>query len=302
MKETTKAHLALLGANLFYGAGFSIAKMIMPLLMEPRGFILIRVGCASILFWISYFFGQNFRAKIEKKDWLRLIVCAIFGVAINQLLFFTGLNLTSPIHASLLMLATPILVSVIAAFYLSEKWTSKKIIGLLLALTGAILLISTRANEKNGSNILLGDICIFLNACAYAAYLVLVKPLMQKYRPIIVIRWVFLIGFIVVVPFGFRQVQAVQWHLFQSFHWQALAFVIIGITFFTFLWNIYALKILPAGVAGAYIYLQPIFAAIIAALFFQETITLHKIVSAILIFLGVILSTNSWQRKQGNKL
>jgi drug/metabolite transporter (DMT)-like permease len=297
MKETTKAHLALLGANLFYGAGFSVAKTIMPRLIEPQGFILIRVGVTGFLFWLSYFLGSDFRATIHKQDWARLIACGILGVATNQLLFFMGLSLTSPIHASLIMLSTPILVTLIASYFIAEKLTGQKTIGLILAVIGAVVLVTSRQASSAGTPILLGDFYIFLNAAAYACYLVLVKPLMQKYRPIIVIRWLFLIGFFIVLPFGFTQFTTIPWHTFSNTDFQALAFIVLCVTFCTYLWNIYALRILNASIAGAYIYLQPIFAAILSVLIMGESLTWQKTIAAIFIFLGVVLATRKFEKR-----
>jgi drug/metabolite transporter (DMT)-like permease len=285
------AHLALLGANLLYGAGFSVAKSIMPSYIQPRGFILIRVGITAILFWCSWLLGKNYREKIEKKDWGRLVLCAALGIATNQLLFFMGLSLTTPIHASLIMLSTPILVTFIAAYFAKEKITIPKILGLALACFGACLLIFARSTEAIASNGSLGDLFVLLNACSYALYLVLVKPLMHQYRPIVVIRWLFAIGFVFVLPFGSAQFMQINWASFQQAQWMALVFIVMGVTFFTYLWNIYALKVLDSSVAGAYIYLQPIFAAIISMLFLKEEFTIQKGIAAVCIFLGVSIGT-----------
>ncbi len=114
---------------------------------------------------------------------------------------------------------------------------------------------------------------------------------MQKYRPIIVIRWIFLIGCIIVIPIGWQSFTAIQFAQFQIVHWYAVAFIILGVTFFTYLWNIYAIQHLNASIAGAYIYLQPLFAALISVLFFSEAITVSKCIAAILIFTGVWLAT-----------
>lgn len=289
MKETTKAHLALLGANLFYGAGFSIAKTIMPSLIAPAGFIFIRVMLAAFLFWLSFFGGSNFRTKIATKDWVRLAACGLFGVAANQLLFFQGLNLTSPIHASLMMLSTPILVGIFVTIAYKEKFSLVHLIGLCLGISGALLLIIFSAKNTIASNPTLGNLLVFLNATSYALYLVMVKPLMKKYRPIIVIRWIFLIGFVFVFPFGIADFTNIQWTMFQTADYFALGFIVVGVTFFTYLWNIYAIKILSPSIAGAYIYLQPLFAAIIAMIFLNESLNFIKIMAALLIVAGVYL-------------
>ena len=287
MNEQIKAHLALLGANLFYGAGFTVAKIVMPSLIQPKGFILIRVAVVTILFWLSYFGGKNFRTKIDRKDWRTLILCAIFGVATNQLLFFQGLNLTSPIHASLMMLSTPILVSLFAVYALHEKLSVNKIIGLILGVSGAVILVLLGGKDKVATNALLGDVFVLMNATSYAIYLVIAKPLMTKYRPIIVIRWIFLLGLLVVFPFGIREFTEINWHMFSFKEYTAVAFIVICCTFFTYLWNIYALRILSPATAGAYIYLQPVFAALIAVFFYFEHLSWTKVIASIFIFAGV---------------
>ena len=287
MNERIKAHLALLGANLFYGAGFTVAKIVMPSLIQPKGFILIRVAVVTILFWLSYFGGKNFRTKIDRKDWRTLILCAIFGVATNQLLFFQGLNLTSPIHASLMMLSTPILVSLFAVYALHEKLSVNKIIGLILGVSGAVILVLLGGKDKVATNALLGDVFVLMNANSYAIYLVIAKPLMTKYRPIIVIRWIFLIGLLVVFPFGISEFTEINWNMFSFKEYAAVAFIVICCTFFTYLWNIYALRILSPATAGAYIYLQPVFAALIAVFFYFEHLSWTKVIASIFIFAGV---------------
>ncbi|MBL7682424.1 MAG: DMT family transporter [Flavipsychrobacter sp.] len=301
MNDRIKAHLALLGANLFYGAGFTVAKHIMPRLVQPLGFIFIRVSVVMLLFWLSYFGGEKFRTKIERKDWLTLVLGGLFGVALNQMLFFMGLNLTFPIHASLIMMSTPLLITIIALFVLKERLKPQKALGLLMGISGAFLLMSAGKEITMTGNSAMGDFFVFLNAASYAIYLVMIKPLMQRYRPIIVIRWVFFFGFLFVLPFGYPQFAAIDWSLFQASDYAAVAFIVICVTFFTYLWNIYALQHLSPSTAGAYIYLQPIFAAIISMVVIGEQLTWIKLLATILIFTGVYLVNFGFKKKAINE-
>jgi len=287
VNDRFKAHLALLGANLFYGAGFTVAKHVMPRLIEPLGFIFIRVTVVMVLFWTSMAGGNKFRTTIDKKDWKILVLGGLFGVALNQMLFFAGLNLTFPIHASLIMMSTPLLITVISLFLLKERISIEKSLGLMMGIGGAILLMSAgKAITMTGSSAL-GDLLVFLNAASYAVYLVIIKPLMLRYRPIIVIRWVFLFGFLFVAPLGLPQFLRIKWSQFAMSDYLSVAFIVICVTFFTYLWNIYALKHLNPATAGAYIYLQPIFAAIISMLILNEELTWVKLAATLLIFSGV---------------
>lgn len=297
MNNKTKAHLALLGANLFYGAGFTVAKHIMPRLIQPLGFIFIRVSVVMVLFWLSFTLGKKYRAKIEKKDWPILVLGGLFGVALNQMLFFLGLNLTFPIHASLIMMSTPLLITIISMFVLRERIKTEKAFGLLLGISGAFLLMSAGKEITMTGNSAMGDLFVFLNAASYAIYLVMIKPLMLRYRPIIVIRWVFFFGFLFVLPFGWPQFNAIDWSLFSTADYLSVAFIVICVTFFTYLWNIYALRFLPPSTAGAYIYLQPMFAAIISVLVTGEQLTWIKLLATVLIFSGVYLVNFGFKKK-----
>jgi len=287
-----------LGANLFYGAGFTVAKQVMPRLIEPLGFIFIRVSVVTCLFWLSVAGGSGFRAPIEKKDWKVLVLGGIFGVALNQMLFFAGLNLTFPIHASLIMMSTPLLITFISMFLLKDRVSWDKALGLALGIGGAVLLMSAGKTITMTGSSTLGDLLVFANAASYAVYLVIIKPLMQRYRPIIVIRWVFLFGFLFVLPFGLPQFLRIDWSLFRPADYAAVGFIVICVTFFTYLWNIFALRHLSPATAGAYIYLQPIFAAVISILFIGEEVTLVKILATVLVFSGVYLVNFGIKRKK----
>jgi drug/metabolite transporter (DMT)-like permease len=289
VNDKAKAHLALFGANLFYGAGFTVAKHLMPRLIQPLGFIFIRVGVVMLLFWLSYAGGKNYRTKIAKKDWPILVLGGLFGVALNQMLFFLGLNLTFPIHASLIMMSTPLLITVISFFVLREKLKWEKAVGLALGIGGAALLMSAGKEITLTGSSALGDLFVFINAASYAIYMVIIKPLMQRYRPIIVIRWVFFFGFLIVAPFGWPSFSQIDWAAFSLSDFAGLAFIVICVTFFTYLWNIYALQHLSPSTAGAYIYLQPLFAAVISIVYIGESLTFVKLASTILIFAGVFL-------------
>ena len=270
----------------------------MPRLIEPLGFIFIRVSVVTCLFWLSVAGGSGFRAPIEKKDWKVLVLGGIFGVALNQMLFFAGLNLTFPIHASLIMMSTPLLITFISMFLLKDRVSWDKALGLALGIGGAVLLMSAGKTITMTGSSTLGDLLVFANAASYAVYLVIIKPLMQRYRPIIVIRWVFLFGFLFVLPFGLPQFLRIDWSLFRPADYAAVGFIVICVTFFTYLWNIFALRHLSPATAGAYIYLQPIFAAVISILFIGEEVTLVKILATVLVFSGVYLVNFGIKRKK----
>lgn len=281
-----RAHIFLFIVNLFYGAGFTVSKMAMPDYIQPFGFIFIRVSATTALFFLLHFFWL--KEPIEKRDWWLLAVCGLFGVVINQEMFFLGLSITSPINASLIMIMTPILVFVISFFLAHEKATWQKVLGLVAGFSGAMLILAGKEFSFSGKTVL-GDLLILINATSYAVYLVIVRPLMKKYHPLTVIKWVFFFGLFPVTLFGWQQFSNIQWHTFTTTIWLALAFVVICTTFFAYLLNILALREVHSSVVGAYIYLQPILATLISVWLGKDALTTEKTIAALLIFGGVYL-------------
>lgn len=293
MNKSTSAHLALLGANLLYGAGFTVAKIVMPSLIQPRAFVMMRVSVACILFWIVLTLfkkkGLGF-SSLSRADKRRVILGGVFGVALNQIFFLEGLSLTEPFHAALIMLTTPILVMVFSSLFLGQRFGVYKVAGLVFGVSGALILVTGKtAPSHYAPDIVLGDLLVFLNAIFYSIYLVIIKPVMDKRESLQVITWVFSIGALIVVPLGFGQFLKIDFGAFDRTAWMAMAFIIIGVTFFTYLWNAYGIKNLTPVITGAYIYTQPVFAAILSVLYYQERITLTKLLAALLISGGVWL-------------
>ncbi|MCH9822965.1 MAG: DMT family transporter [Bacteroidetes bacterium] len=282
-----KAHAALFAANLIYGLNYSVAKDVMPEYIQPFGFILLRVLGASLLFWFFHSLLSN--EKIDKKDWPRIALCGLFGVAMNQLLFFAGLNITTPINAAIIMTSNPILVIIAASIILHEVITKQKILGLSLGVIGALLIIIFKADFSFDSTTWPGDVMILMNAASYGVYLVIVKPLMTKYQPLTIIKWVFTFGLLYVIPFGFYDFMAIEWSSFTTTIWLETAFVVICTTFFAYLLNIFALKKLQPSTVSTYIYTQPVLASFFAIIMGKDELSLVKIVGAVLIFTGVYI-------------
>jgi drug/metabolite transporter (DMT)-like permease len=161
--------------------------------------------------------------------------------------------------------------------------------GLAMGISGALVLILAKDSSGNAENVLLGDLFIIINAVSYTFYFILVKPLMQKYEAVVILRWVFTLGFIFVVPFGWIEFRQIPWGIFNAVDYTSMALIVITGTFLAYLFNLYGIKTLGASIAGFYIYTQPVFAALIAMLFLHEHLAMYKLIAALLIFSGVYL-------------
>ncbi len=290
MSRKVKAHVLVFFGNFFFGTSVVAVKHLTPALMPPLALNVLRVSIALLLFWLLFLLDTNTtkKAEIKKKDVKLFFICALTGVVLNQILFIKGVALTSAIHSSLLILCTPIVITVIAPFLIQEKISFNKIGGLIMGVVGAALLIFLRVKTDKESNTL-GDILVVFNAISYAFYLVLVKPLMQHYKPLHVIRWIFTIGAGSIIPIGFTDFLQINWSGFLWHHWLALSFSIIGATFLSYMFIVYGVSVLGSSVTGTYIYTQPVFATVTSMLLFDEKLTAIKIISALLIFGGVFL-------------
>lgn len=282
--KNIKAHIALFLVNLIYALSYGFSKEVMNGYLPAFTFIMFRVLGATLLFWILFFKTE----KIEKKDFFKLALAAVFGVAANQLMFFEGLFHTSSINASIIMVNTPILVLIFSSILLKEKISKRKVLGVFIGLLGAVALISFKDNTTQNEATLYGDLFIFLNASSYALYLVLVKPLMSKYSPFTVMKWVFTFGAVYVIPFGFSQVFGANFEMPLDIILK-VGFVIVFTTFLTYLFTMYALdKVMPTTVS-AYVYLQPVLTTVFALLLGYGKPNLVHLICAIAIFLGVYL-------------
>ncbi len=282
--------MALFATSVFFAINFTAVKyLINGGFIKAFGLNLIRVAVTCLLLWILYLFKPQ-KNSILKKDYGRFFLSALTGIAINQLLFIKGLSLTYSIHASLLLLTTPILITFIAAWLLREKINANKLIGLCLGVSGALVLILSKEKTGNPGNVVLGDIFVLLNAISYTFYFVLVKPLMKVYNPIMVLRIIFTIGLVMIIPFCWTEFIEINWQTYNPIEFFTLSLIVFGGTFCAYLFNIYGIKVLGPSVAGTYIYLQPLFAAAIAISFLGEKLAAYKLLAGALIFAAVFLA------------
>lgn len=286
-KPLIRAHLAIIMANVFYGINYTVAKEIMPVYIQSYGLTVVRILGAAIMFWIFTSLGE--REKIDKKDRGRLFLAGLLGVAFNQLLFLTGLDLSSPIDASLIMTTIPMWVLVVAAFLSQEHITPAKISGIAAGFTGACLLILGNGSLNFGSGNMIGNLMLLTNSFSYAIYLVIAKPLLQKYKPFTVMKWVFTAGLVYITPVGFNQFMAIEWSQMPWWIFIAVIYVVVFTTFFAYLFNIYGLSHVKPSTVSIYIYSQPLIAAIVAVILGKDSLNTIKMMAGLLVFIGVYL-------------
>jgi drug/metabolite transporter (DMT)-like permease len=289
LNQNLKSHLALLTANTIYGLNYVIAKGIMPGYMMPKAIIFLRVVVTVFVFGILHFILPS--QKVEKRDLFKLALCAVFGVAINQILFFEGLNLSTPINASIIITVIPVLILIFSHYILKERITTIKVFGIVMGATGALIVILSAGNGDFKSGTMLGNLLIFVNAVSWALYLVLIKPLMEKYDSITVMKYVFFFGLLIISPFTLNSFLSTSFVTIPFTIWMSVSFVVFGATIMAYFLNNYSLKSVSPSVNGIYIYLQPLIASVVSILFGKDELTLFKTIAAVLIMAGVYFVT-----------
>ena len=284
-------------ATTIYGINHTVAKMVMPIYIGSLGLVFLRVLGATIIFWtISLFFKTK---PIEKKDRLTILKCGLFGMSINIAAFIAGLDYSTPVNSSILIIISPIFVVILSFFIFKNKINFIKILGIILGFIGAMILILTAdSNSSIGRNIPLGNFLFIVNSISYAYYLIIVKPMAEKYDLITLFKWLFLIGLIFNFPLGINQFLDVDWAILPL--WEAvlpMVFVVVGTTCMTYFLNGYALSKITSTEVAVFMYLQPIIGILFAIFTKSDTITLIMFVASVLIFTGVYLTSVLKQKK-----
>lgn len=287
---------ALLLVNMIYGASHVLAKGVMPHYLSPTVFIAFRVFGALLLFWCVSFFIK--KKPIEQSDLLRLIACGLFGITVNQLLFFQGLNASSPMNAGIIMAINPIMVAALSFFWLGERLAHRQWMGILIGCAGAGALTVYGSGSLEAR---IGDWFLLGNSLSYAVYLILVKPLMAKYPPIQVITWVFTFGsiFLLFFPPLYSDIGLTNLKEIPLETWLKIVFVVVAVTFLTYLLTVVGLKYVSSTIASVFIYLQPIFVVGFTFLFaavgwsedYTNSINMTSVGLMMVVFMGVYLTS-----------
>ena len=288
MNTRVWALLAAAGATTIYGLNHTVAKVVMPDYVGAFGFIFIRTAGAALLFWLLSLFLP--KEKIDRGDYLRLFLACLMGMCINMLSFFKGLELSTPVNSGIFATTNPIIILLLSYLFLGEKIGIRKFLGITLGFTGALILVLYGTqNTGNAPNVLMGNILFMINSFFFSGFIIVVKPLSEKYNTVTIMKWLFLIGFILTFPVTVSEYTEVDWPNMPLDVLLRVAFVVLGTTFSTYLLNLYALRNLQASTVGAFAYAQPIIAISYAIYTGNDILDGVKAVACLVIMLGVYL-------------
>jgi len=284
MTDRLKAHISLLIASLLFGGNYWVSKVLVDIL-TPNQLVFFRTIGAAMLFAVVYFFSK--RPKLDTNSLIRLMFAALFGIGLNQILFFYGLQYTSPVDTAIIHVSNPIIVLVLSLIFLHTKLSWWKVAGIFIGGIGAAILVLYQKDLVFNPQSIKGNLMILGNTTAYAIFLVIMKPVLKKFDTVTTMFWVYLFASIMIIPYAFHDVQNIEWA--QLWVWPALslAYIIVLVTFGAYFLIIYSLGRLSAPVVSFYIYLQPLIAAVIATIIGVESLNWVNGLAAALIFIGV---------------
>ncbi len=291
-----RGHIAMLSANIMWGCMAPISKAVLQSGINPFALTTFRMLGAAIAFWIASLFTP--KENVPPKDLALLFFAALFGIVLNQGSFILGVSKTSPIDASIVTTTTPIITMIIAAFYLKEPVTGKKVMGVFIGALGALLLImgSQQVANGNASNNIWGDLLCLQAQISFSIYFVLFKELISRYSPITIMKWMFIYASVCCIPFSYRQITAIDFSSLPYTVFLGIGFVVLGATFIPYLLISIGQRILRPTVACMYNYIQPIVASVLAVLWGMDHFGPIKIIAVILVFSGVYIVTQSKSR------
>lgn len=287
MTKTLNAHLLLTILTIITGANYSFLKLIVPLYLQPYTVVMLRIGAGTLFFLlVSLLTHQSF--FIERSDRWKLVAASLCGVLLNQVFFYKGMQITTPINGAIVNLINPITIFVFSAILLKDPIKGKTWIGLLLALGGALFLMDLGQFHVSESTFL-GDVYVFINAFVFGLYMVIVSPLVRKYNAFVVAFWTFLIALPCIVSLGYIPTMEADWGALPALGWWVLVYIILGTTIVVYGINFYIPTIASTQVFGIYVYLQPFVAALVSIWVGNDTLNLRKIISGVIIIAGIYI-------------
>lgn len=293
-KNKLRGHLALFVAYVIFGLNIPISRSIIPDIVSPLALTYFRMSGAMVLFWLLSLFTK--REKVPLRDVVLLFFASIFALVLNQTSFIVGLSMTTPIDASIIQTVLPIISMFLAAIVLKEPITRRKTIGVLIGLTGALLLILRHAGSLEGNRNLLGNVIVLGGVVSFGLYLTLFKGLIQKYSPVTLMKWMFLFAAIMNLPFSYRAVVETDYAALSMDSWWRVGFVVVLSTFITYLLIPVGQKVLRPTAVSMYNYLQPVTSSMAGVAMGLDVFGVENILSAVLVFTGVYVVTTSKSR------
>jgi len=286
----------ILLATIFWGVNVSVTKALIPDWMTANGIAAVRLIGGAVLLWLTSLFVRCDR--IKRGDWPRLVLGGVVGLFLFIFLFVTSLRYGNPIDISIIMTLPPVFVILIGVIFQHRRPSMLEYVGVAVSFAGAVTVILAGQGGKNGSDNLLGDILAVASTLCYAFYLVILERPSATYRPVTMLRWVFLFAAIpglLLLP-GMQHLPIL--HTAEATPWIEIGFILLCPTFIAYFLVQPAIKNIGSELVSLYQYLLPAFATISAVLMGLDKLKWIQVLAMAIIIAGMVLTNIGKRRKQ----
>ncbi len=291
----------ILIATIFWGVNVSFTKALIPEWMTPDAIVLVRLvgGCA--LMWLASIFVKCVR--IDREDWVKLGLGGMIGLFLFIYLFVTSLKFGNPIDISIIMTLPPVFVILIGVIFQHRRPSWMEYLGVVVSMAGAVTVILAGQGGKNGSDNLLGDLLAVASTMCYAFYLVILEGPTKKYKPINMLRWVFLfasVPMLFVLP-GILKTPLPILHTTEAAPWLEIGFILLCPTFIAYFLVQPAIKKIGSELVSLYQYLLPVFATLSAVIMGLDHLKWIQVVAMAIIIGGMLLTNIGKKHRKANQ-
>ena len=296
LSKSISAHISLLLCNIVWACDYPFYNLVLGRYITPLAMVSASLVVAAVWSLIPMLWEKH--ERIAAEDRIKIFGAALLIGISRKLCMMFGLAQTSPIDGSIISTTTPLIVLLLSVFVGLERFTKMKLLGLLLGMAGAIAIIisSSTTHEHSG---LRGNLLIFTSACVSAAYMVYFKRLVSKYRITTLLRWIYCISALIMLPIGAHEIIETKFDTMSSEIIFASLFVLIVPTYLPNLFLNYSLRFVAPTVTSIYAYIQPIVAIILAVAMGLDKLHLDTVLFALVIFVGVGLVVCAYNKKGG---
>ena len=286
-----QAHTAVLLANIIFGLGVPVTKLLLDQWVSPMAYMATRCLGAAAIFWLISLFLP--REKVAPRDLAVIILGGLLGIVVSQTLTAWALTFTTPVYFSLIATLTPVATMLCAALFIGEKISTRGIVGVALGVAGAMLMVFVGWQGGSGKNDILGIALTLLSMLTWAVYLIITRKVSARYTAVTQMKWVFLASAIAVLPFALTDLQSAPLYSVAT-QWSGLAemaFIVVFATVAGYFAIPFAMRYLKATTVSVYTNLQPIVASLVAIALSQDVLTWDKPVALVLVLLSAWLVT-----------
>ena len=295
-KHKIEGHSAVLLANVIFGLGVPVTKLLLDEWVSPMAYMATRCMGAAAIFWLISLFMP--RERVERRDLLVIMGGGLLGFVVSQTLTAWALHFTTPVYFSIIATLTPVATMVCAALLIGERLSLRGALGVAIGVVGALLMVMVGWQVGSGMNDLLGIGLAVLSLLTWAVYLIITRKVSVKYTAVTQMKWVFMVSTLAVLPFSWTDLQASRLYSSQ-WAWSGvaeMAFIVVFATVAGFFAIPFALRYLKTTTVSVYTNLQPVVASFVAIAIGQDLFSWDKPVSLALVLLSAWIVTNSQQK------